>query len=1028
MLQRLGLLWRGLHWRLGTSALLLLVAAVAVFAATVGPLYLGTADGTVLHGTLNGQGAGQNAVTATATVESQQSEPLAQESLAQERKSPMRRWFGPGVLTVDVGIRTGVDQAIADLIYRPGVCSHLTFIQGHCARSGLQVDITQEDAGFLHLKLGSALLPEVPVSRAVGRNRNAPGKTIVPLEPSGQSLLVVGIIREVNRSAPYWLGDDFNGYSPLQSPPQLDSIWTTSKALVGQESISTAQFPLLVSQTRVAKLSPLKRAVNQFDSLVTTQDGLVPSTGLFNSLGLYGSEASVMAAIVVVVDLELVLLTLFVLYGLIVRSEETRLKEVALTKLRGFPRSAVLSAGLAEPLVLVSIALPVGFLAAWGAVALAAPTLLHSAVLLFTPPVFLAALTAYAGAILATVVGSRRILNRRLMEEVQGINLKPSATGRAVLDGAALALAIGGIVELVHSGVLTRGQPNPLSLLAPGLIAVALAVVGIRALPWLCRFWLRGAGSKSVAGALALRQVLRRPPLSRQMLVVVVATALVCFAGEAWSVANANRVERADFENGAARVLAVRVPGSLSLVGAVDKADPSGRYAMAVMKSSEFGGTLIAFDASRLGRVAYWPADLSKTRVNQVVHWLRGDFQPQLILTGSQVKVTVNYFGLPAGVPDLQFNLIDNGGAISVADFGYMEIGTHTYQANIPAACKGGCRVTSIQPYWQPNSTGFSSTTFSIQLSQLLDRNGDGTWHSPGVPLNRTRYWLPSQGASLVQVGHEVLFTFNEDATELLPPAVIPAPLPAILPGVSTYASQPSDPGVGSDIDFDGTPIYLNTKVGVVALPGVGRYGTLVDLPVAIDSETSYPVGAHDYVWLAPNAPSRVVQALRHEGVYIEDTSTPARLLSEYQQSGPALAFLFFLFAAIAAALLAVGSSVLSLTVSSRQRAYETAMLVVAGISRRDLFRALVGEQLLVLIPAACLGMIAGLGAAVAALPSVPEFVSTAGGPPLTLGLPVIPALALFAGLVVLLVAAALVAAYTTMRLVTVDRLRMEII
>jgi hypothetical protein len=392
------------------------------------------------------------------------------------------------------------------------------------------------------------------------------------------------------------------------------------------------------------------------------------------------------------------------------------------------------------------------------------------------------------------------------------------------------------------------------------------------------------------------------------------------------------------------------------------------------------------------------------------------------------VKVTVNYFGLPAGVPDLQFNLIDNGGAISVADFGNVEIGTHTYQANLPAACSGGCRVTSIQPYWQPNSTGFSSTTFSIQLSQLLDRRGDGSWRSPGAPLNRTSFWLPSQGASLVQVGHGVLFTFNENATELLPPAVIPAPLPAILPGVSTYASQPSDPGVGSDIDFDGTPIYLNTKVGVVALPGVGRYGTLVDLPVAIDSETSYPVGAQDYVWIAPNAPSGVLQSLRHQGVYIENTSTPAHLLSEYQQSGPALAFLFFLFAAAAAALLAVGSSVLALTVSSRQRAYETAMLVVAGISRRDLFRALVGEQLLVLIPAACLGMVAGLGAAFAALPTVPEFVSTAGGPPLQIGLPVVPALALFAGLIVLLVAAALVAAYTTMRLVTVDRLRMEII
>jgi ABC-type antimicrobial peptide transport system permease subunit len=137
---------------------------------------------------------------------------------------------------------------------------------------------------------------------------------------------------------------------------------------------------------------------------------------------------------------------------------------------------------------------------------------------------------------------------------------------------------------------------------------------------------------------------------------------------------------------------------------------------------------------------------------------------------------------------------------------------------------------------------------------------------------------------------------------------------------------------------------------------------------------------------------------------------------------------LFFLFAAAAAAVLAVGSSVLALTLSSRQRAYEAAMLTVAGISRRSLFRALVGEQLLVLIPGAVLGMAAGLFAAVVALPSVPEFVSNAGGPPLQLGLPVVPALALFASLLTLLVLAALSAAKTTMRLVTVDRLRMEIV
>lgn len=1027
-MQRLGLLWRGLRWRLGTSALLLVVATVAVFSATVGPLYLGTADGTVLRSTLIGQGAAQNSVTALALVESQRSEAAARLALRQERSSAMRHWYGPGTLTVDVGIRTNVNASVGDLVYRPGVCAHLSFLAGRCVRSGLEVVITQEDASFLHLKLGSAVVPEIPKSRAVGRNRIAPGKTQVPLEPLGKSLRVVGIVREVNLQAPYWLGDNFNGFSPVASPPQLDSMWTTASAVAGQETIAMAQFPLLVPRARVVGLTPLERTVGNYESSATTKDGLALSTGLFNSLASYTNEANVMAAIVVVVDLQLVLLTLFVLYGLVVRTEETRLKEVALTKLHGFPRSAVLSAGLAEPLVLVTLALPVGFLAAWGVVALAAPTLLHGASLLFTPPVFLAALTAFAGALVATFVGSRRILNRRLLEEVQGINAKPSAVGRALLDGGAVALAFGGLVELVHSGVLSAGQPNPLSLLTPGLIAVAMAVVGIRTLPWLCRLGLRWTSSRSMVAGLAVRQVLRRPPLSRQMLVVVVATALACFAGEAWSVANANRVERADFEIGAAQVLTVRVPRTVSLVDAVRRADPGGRYAMAVMATKAYGESLIAFDSTRLQRVAYWPANLSPTSIARVVRWLRGNVPPQLVLTGTEVRVTANYFGLPAGVPDLQVNLIDNGGFVGVADFGYLQNGTHTYQASLPPTCRGGCRVTSIQPYWEPSPTGLVATTFSIQFLRLQDRAGTGAWRSPGVPLDRTSYWLPSSGASLVRVGQGVLFTFNEQAFQLLPPAVIPAPLPSILPGVSTYSSQSRNPGLGSNLDFDGTPLYLNTKVAVPALPGVGQFGTLMDLPLALNSETSYPVGARDYVWLAPHAPTKVVKSLRRQGLYIEATATPAHLLARYGQSGPALASLFFLFAAAAAAVLAIGSSILALTLSSRQRAYEIAMLTVAGLSRGSLFRALVAEQLLILIPGAILGMAAGLLAALAALPSVPEFVSTAGGPPLQQSLPALPALALFASLVALLCLAAVVAAYSTMRLVTVDRLRMEII
>ncbi len=1028
-MERLGLLWRGLRWRLGTSALVLLVATLAVLSATAGPLYLGTADGTVLHSTLVGVGASQTAITALATVESQRSAGMATLGLELERSSAMmRHYFEPGTYTEDVGIRVGVDQSLADLIYRPGVCSHLHFVKGHCAQGSRQVVITEDDASFLHLGLGGAVVPEVPKSHAVGRNRHAPGQTFVPLEPSGQSLRVVGIVREGNPDAAYWLGDNYFGFQPNATPPQLDAMWTTKGAVAGQYSISMAQFPLRVPRAAVAQLPRLSHSVDTYDRRATQLLGLIVSSNLFTTLADYQHQANLMAAIVVVVDLQLVLLTLVVLYGLVVRTEETRLKEVALTKLHGFPRGAVIRAGLAEPMTLVLLALPLGFLLGWAVVAIASPTLLHSSDLLFTPPVFFAALAAFAGGVLATAVGSRRILSRRLLEEVQGTHVAPSPVARALLDGGAVALAVGGLVELVHSGVLSGGQPNPLSLLTPGLLALALAVIGMRLLPYLCRLGLRWTeGSHRLAATLAVRQVLRRPTMSRQMLVVVVASALACFAAEAFVVSQSNRVDRANFETGASRVLNVQVPASVSLVAAVRRADPSGRYAMAVEETKTFGQTLVAYDAQRLQKVAYWPEDISKTGIAKVVSWLRGRVPPQLVLTGREARIRADYFGQPAGPPDLQFNLIDNGGFISVADFGFMRTGVHTYEAALPASCVGGCRVTSIQPYWAPSGAGVVSTIFSIQFQQIQSGSG-GHWTSTTVPLDKTSYWLPSTGASLQQVGKGVLLTFNEQPTQLLPPALIPGPLPATLPAVSTYASQPSNPGVNGDIDFDGTPIYLNTKVEALALPGVGQFGVLMDLPTALDSETSYPIGAHDYVWLAPHAPAQVLTALRRQGLVVEKTTTPARLLSRYEQSGPALAGLFFLFAAAAAAMLALGSTVLALTLSSRQRSYESAMLEVAGISRRSLFLALVGEQLLILVPATILGMLAGLGAAVAALPSVPEFVSIAGGPPLQVGLPALPAVILFLGLVLLLLAGAVAAAWSTMRLVSVERLRMEII
>ncbi|MHB8323661.1 MAG: hypothetical protein ACYDHB_04445, partial [Candidatus Dormibacteria bacterium] len=72
------------------------------------------------------------------------------------------------------------------------------------------------------------------------------------------------------------------------------------------------------------------------------------------------------------------------------------------------------------------------------------------------------------------------------------------------------------------------------------------------------------------------------------------------------------------------------------------------------------------------------------------------------------------------------------------------------------------------------------------------------------------------------------------------------------------------------------------------------------------------------------------------------------------------------------------------------------------------------------------LGIAAGLLGALMALPSVPEFTSLAGGPPVELVFPVLPIVGLVVALVVLLAVAAAFASAATLRLATWDRLRME--
>ena len=105
-------------------------------------------------------------------------------------------------------------------------------------------------------------------------------------------------------------------------------------------------------------------------------------------------------------------------------------------------------------------------------------------------------------------------------------------------------------------------------------------------------------------------------------------------------------------------------------------------------------------------------------------------------------------------------------------------------------------------------------------------------------------------------------------------------------------------------------------------------------------------------------------------------------------KSGVSLAYVLFLLAAVAAAVLAVGSTIFTVSVSARRRTVELASLHAVGLSERSLRRSLTLEQLGVLGVGLIAGLAAGLIATHVALPSVPEYFTLGPGPPLAYGLP----------------------------------------
>ena len=400
--------------------------------------------------------------------------------------------------------------------------------------------------------------------------------------------------------------------------------------------------------------------------------------------------ASKLTAPVVVVAAQLLLLSWLVLFLVVANGAEARGPEIALAKLRGLPTASTVTFGLLDSLLLIALAVPLGLAGAYVGVGLLARShLAPGTPMAMTTAAVLAALIAAAGAVVAAVLAAVRTLRRPIVEQWRRATRQVRVRSWMV-DAVAVVVAVAGVVVLLSSPALAGDSaPSPWALLAPGLVVLTAALIGSRALPWLCRALYSVTGRRRWLGAfLAVRQVARRPGTLRLALVLAVGVGLMTFAVDAWAVGRENAHDRAWTEVGAARSLKVLVPPGQDLGDIVDRLDPSGRQAVAVSEIADYEKMpavwLLAVQSQRFSHVAFWRDDFGLPR-RQLSKQLQPPVAPVVRLDGEEVAVHVDVQQLQTRQPvSLTADVRYVGGGKAQVELGRLRPGRQVLRAKLP--------------------------------------------------------------------------------------------------------------------------------------------------------------------------------------------------------------------------------------------------------------------------------------------------------------------------------------------------------
>ncbi len=1011
------------------------MAAITIGAGALGPLYARAADESTLRDRLT-ESASAAALHFTFTRDISTEGDLDAAAALGPNPGSIKA-YPSTLLAAVMGGRasTPAQVAIGDvgpitrMIWRAGACEHLTLTRGRCpSRPGeaLASERTLQDP-YYGWKVGTRLTLS-----------GAP-QVIASAGESGEpeiAVTLVGSYRLRSASDPFWQGRDyFNAHlGQGDGPNTVDGLFVDRSelpTLLPSRMQVQVDYPVAADRVRLADVPALRADLAKLVEL-RSGPGVADSfsTDVLAVLKAAQAEQKLINISVLLVSLQLAVLAWLVLFQVIADAVEAKGSEIALAKLRGLAPAATLRFGLAEPMLLVALATPLGLFGGWLSVRLFATTVLVADTpVSFTRATAVAVAASLVGSLVAAAAASRKTLRRSVLEQWRRApGHQPSALMLA-LDILLAAAAVVGLVLLHRAG--GDGSPQPATLLAPALLGFAVALLGIRLLPLVLRPLLpMTRGSGRIGLFLAARQVVRRPAGLRLAALLAVAVGLATFAVAGEGVAEHNRELRARIEVGAHAVAPVQFEPLHDPILATRQADPDGRWAMATASWLPDGGgsvtgRVLAVDADRLAATAYSggsapePAEAAKVLVP-------ADLPAPLEIKASRLRVSVEATRLSAGNrPLVVFNLRAPNRPDLAARAGTLAPGARSYTATV--GCTGGCTLTGIT--WDRPIDTFGQLSGTVRVSRL-EYFGDGRWQPLNAGFGTAGDWRSQASQlgnsddvlSVIDGGLRDDYTSQAGGSAGISHADSPRPLPVLASsrGLIPNAAGRSDLRMS---DQTGSAVPFVVAGSPPVLPAVLDNGVLVDLAgireqlPAFDSEASWSI------WLAPDAPADAISRLRAAGLVVEAGATASGRIRELGRQGPALALRLLVVCAIVGSILAVGGTAIAIASTGRRRTFELASLRAVGIGRRALLRASILEQLLLLGAALVLGVPAGYLAARLALPSIPEF---ADSTPVSLQYrPALSGIGLFALIFLLLLAfTAVVAGRALLRAAAPSRLR----